>query len=124
MTMQCECIIPSVKAKKGPMTFHRVPIDCWTEEDEYRKNNSVWVVYWNGDVDCGGRNDGPIAVYRTRAEAFKRALQEAQDQLERDDWLDGAVEPDTWDGQEGFQPGDMSGGVYVQHFLIKDPDRE
>lgn len=31
----------------------------------------VWIVSWNGDMDCGGRNDGPVGAFATRDAAVR-----------------------------------------------------
>ncbi len=38
----------------------------------------VFVVYWSGDDDCGGRNDGPISVHTDKDEAVEAARVSAE----------------------------------------------
>ncbi len=75
MEMNCQCEVPP-----DPMlVFHRVPIDCNTKRDRLRREATHHLVYWSGDEDCGGRDDGAIALYKNGTEAWARALREALD---------------------------------------------
>lgn len=62
----------------------------------------VYVVHWNGDEDCGGKNDGPVAVHMTQhqAEDHARALaaEYAADKL----WAEPTLEPYVDDAGDVF----------------------
>ena len=42
--------------------------------------DTVYVVYWSGDEDCDGRNDGPISVHIDRDNAVAAARVSAEDE--------------------------------------------
>lgn len=99
------------------MLTHRVPIDCWTHEDQAKWERQVWVVAWVGDEDCGGRNDGPIAVYRSRSIAMRRALTEAIEEASHNP-LDGPVEP----GESGFRVGRAECAVFQLEISVDEEE--
>ncbi len=87
----CQCNPPVVQGHDG--LYHRVPIDCMTAEDWQRvarakqeRAVTVWVVEVNGDSDCGGPNDGAIAVYAHKSDAWEKAFMEAQRFINDREW--------------------------------------
>ena len=112
---ECECI-PSLKAIPWNERPHRIPIDCWTEEDEYRSKNTYFIVAWRGDEDCMARNDGPIAIYRSYAEAMARAQKEAMDENGH-----GRIYP----ADNGFRPDPgYRGAVEVVRLMIEKEEED
>jgi hypothetical protein len=43
-------------------------------------SNEIFVVYWSGDQDCDGRNDGPVAVFSTYDDAWAEAERQAAEE--------------------------------------------
>ena len=71
-----------------------------------------FVVYWNGDEDCGGRNDGPVAIYRQHQPALDRARREAEDENTKRN----GIEPPRPRGDEGYELVDGRCEVLVKRF--------
>lgn len=111
---QCRCTAEHLAKYPAPQYVHRIPIDCWTAEDQDRYDRAIYVVAWVGDQDCGGRNDGPIAVFKTRKEAMQVALQSAIEEATDYD----PVEP----GEDGFSVGRAT--CKVVHLMLPKADEE
>lgn len=119
----CRCT-PELQAKyaaaaaRGEILVHRVPVDCWTPEMQDRYERRVWVVYWLGDDHREARNDGPVEVYRSYADAMRYALAAAQEEA---DERDEVIVP----SQEGFCVGYSVIGVkqlYIIPESVTDSD--
>ena len=104
----CKCENPPDPTR----IMHRVPIDCNTKEDRLRQEATVYVLYWQGDEDCGGRNDGAFAIYSDRMAAWAELRKVAEQHYD-------AMRP----VEDGYTDADWSrDGVYVKQMMIEDYD--
>jgi hypothetical protein len=74
----------------------------------------VYVVHWTGDEDCGGRNDGPIAVVTDETEA--RAIMQREAEAESAKRINGQYDGTVLDWEGGLELHGERCGVYVAEF--------
>lgn len=69
-------------------------------------SNEIYVVYWNGDEDCDGRNDGPVAVFSTYDDAWAEVERQAAEEATKRDSITTTTRwtgaPIDWADREGI----------------------